>query len=552
MPGVRREAASSVPDLDAWKFWRPEAQARGLQLLEERKANPWRPFYCANRGCNGHPHCISPINALCENPTGHSWTQNDDQWHLAGRWHCHECGVKGELVDKWAWEHAREDQHPPTWSDDWLYWLMSGGRGSGKTRGGSEVTHKATSLTPRIILIAPTGPDLRETMVEGMSGILACSPPGKRPEWEPSKKKLTWPNGCIGLGFSAEEPDRLRGPQSGYIWADEPAHYANTGAVMDNALFGHRVKNEKGFDPKIVLTTTPKPTPWMKDTVADESTRVHRVSTYANLANLAPKFRERVLKRYEGTRTGRQELHGEMLEDVEGALWKWAMFRRGDEESLPAMLRTVIAVDPAGTANARSDETGIIVVGITVERTIWVIADYTERYSPHGWATKVAKAYEKFSADAIVAETNYGGDMVRTTLEGADYDALVGRIVEVNSRKGKQIRAEPVVALYERDPGKVFHLWDDPDGERNSANKLIVAHDNLAKLEAELTEWVPGESASPNRLDALVHGVTELGGKMMPVEMATPGDIAKLLAESGSGAGAGLGTSSYAYGLGRH
>lgn len=457
------ETPTGTPeDLEAFKFWKPEAQERALELLKQRQSAPWKPFYCPNPSCDGKPH------------------------------------------DKWDFNHARADQRPPRWLDDWLTWLLSGGRGSGKTRTGSEVTHRATNLYPYMLFIAPTGPDFRDTMVEGESGLLATAAPDQRPQWEPSKKKLTWPNGCIGLGFSAEEPDRLRGKQSGFVWADEPAHYPDPQEVWNMMLFGHRLPGKKGAQPKVVLTSTPKPIKWLKELIADEQTITTRVSSYANIDNLAETYKRNVLSRYEGTRLGKQELYGELLEDVEGALWSWEMFQWVDVA--PALKRIVVAVDPAGTANARSDLTGIIVIGIDYEDNLYVLKDYSGRYSPAQWADKAVAAHEFFSADAIVAEKNYGGDMVKHTLENSRAAKdLAPRIILVESRRGKALRAEPVVALYEKQ--KVFHV-----GERGA----------LSDLESEQTEWVPGEGPSPNRVDAMVHGATNLAKNVAPAAFASP------------------------------
>jgi phage terminase large subunit-like protein len=462
VPDLSGGAPPHVPDLDRFRYWKPEAQERALELLRERERNPWKPFYCANPKCDGKPH---------------------------GK--------------DWNFSHARADQRPPKWADDWLYWALAGGRGSGKTRTGAEVTHRVTKIVPRIILIAPTGPDLRETMVEGVSGIMATSPPDKMPIWEPSKKKLTWPNGCVAQGFSAEEPDRLRGPQSGFVWADEPAHYPSVEEVWDNMLFGLRL----GKSPKVVATTTPKPTKWMKALLADPMTVTHRVSTYANLDNLADTYKRTVIDRYEGTRIGRQELHGEVLQDVEGALWTWDMFEWIDVA--PPLKRVVVAVDPAGTANKRSDLTGIIVIGVGYDDVLYVLADYSGRYSPGQWADRAVAAFDEFSADSIVAEKNYGGDMVKHTLENSAAGRHVLADVKlVDSRRGKAIRAEPVVALYEKK--KVVHV-----GERGA----------LSELEDEQTEWVPGEGDSPNRVDALVHGATNLYRHVAPAQIASPSDL---------------------------
>ena len=456
VPAVFEPPPADLPDLDAYKAWRPEAQARALELLRERQSTTWRPFYCPDPVCDGHPH--------------------------AG----------------WEHEHARADQRPPTWVANWLTWFLSGGRGSGKTRTGSEVTHAATGYTPRITLVAPTGPDFRETMVEGMSGLLATSPPGKRPLWEPSKKKLTWPNGCIALGFSAEEPDRLRGPQAGFVWADEPCHYPVAEQVWDNIKFGLRVKGRAKA--KIIATSTPKSTKFVRTLIEEPRTVTTRVSTYENLINLDDEFRDAILEKYEGTRIGRQELHGELLDDVEGALWSWEMFSYVEEP--PQMDRIVVGVDPAGTANPKSDETGIVVVGIA-GKNLYVLADYSGKYSPAGWANKANSAYEDFSADAIVPEKNYGGDMVKHTLESSGYKGA--RIIMVDSRRGKALRAEPIVALYEK--GHVYHT-----GKRG----------DLAVMEDEQTSWVPGKGDSPNRVDALVHACTELAKRIMPAQIANP------------------------------
>jgi phage terminase large subunit-like protein len=446
----------------------PDAQERLDQLFRQRELNPWKPFYCPKPGCDGDPH------------------------------------------DNWTWQHARSDQHPPDLRKNWDTWLLNGGRGSGKTRAGAEATHRVVKLVPRIHLIAPTGPDIRDTMVEGISGILATAPPDFMPTWEPSKKRLTWPNGAIGLGFSGEEPDRLRGPQCFWAWIDEPAHMPLIGGdngVWDNMWFGLR-QPHAAMRTWACATTTPKPTKWMKNLVKDPKTQVTRVSTYANLANLSGSFREQVMARYEGTRLGRQELHGEVLEDVEGALWKidWIVYADEVPESFD---RILVSIDPAGTANKKSDETGIIVLGI-INKTIYVLADRTGKYSPSGWATAAVNAYTEFSADAIVAEKNYGGDMVTEVLE--KNGAKDVKIIMVTSRRGKAIRAEPIAALYEKGytkpPVRVYHL-----------------RDATPSLEDELTSWVVGQGDSPNRLDALVHGATELAKIVMPAEIAVPSQL---------------------------
>lgn len=446
-----------MQNLGEYKYWKPEHQQRALDLLRERGRKNWKPFYCSDTFCDGHAH------------------------------------------GDWDFEHARRDQRPPRWSADWLVWLLSGGRGSGKTRTGSEVTHRVSEKVGRIALIASTGPDFRSTMVEGVSGILATSPPGKMPLFEPSKKTLTWPNGCVAQGFSAEEPDRLRGPQHGFVWGDEPAHWPLVNEVWDQMLFGLRI----GTDPKVIATSTPKPTKWMKGLVKDPMTIVQRVSTYENLANLSPTYKRVVMDRYEGTRLGRQELHGEILEDVEGAMWQWEMLQHVAETEVPDLVRIVVGVDPAGTANKRSDETGIITVGVSAGKNIYVMRDVSGKYSPDGWATRTNGEYDFWGADVIVPEKNYGGDMVRKTLESSGYSGA--RIKPVTSRRGKSIRAEPIVALYEK--ARVFHVGA------------------FEKLEDEMTTWVPGEGDSPNRVDALVHAITEIAQVAFPTMVANPNEI---------------------------
>jgi len=685
--------------------WTPAAQEKFLNELRAAGTSTWKPFYCPKVKCDGKPH------------------------------------------GTWNFPHARWDQHPP--SGDWLTWAVAGGRGSGKTRSGSEWTNRIIKVAPRIALIAPTSSDARDTLIEGESGILATAPPGERPTWEPSKRKLTFTNGAVAHTFSGEEPDRLRGPQHhcfvagtpiqtptgqkpveslkigdmvetrvgprrirdarsreawvisrmvagrlltgtpdhliwtetrGWVplssvhaadrfvtwtgerttragstpttkagstgvtdgcgsrrmapcllasrsitstatkettgsttsspslllstvsstvmslgnasaptagksgapqarggrasassanvnaseshsvrrinaderlagastveassrlaldnsahrgasthgawrtvynievedqpeyfangvlvhncaWLDEPAHIDAIETVWSNLLFGLRL----GQHPRICVTTTPLPTKWMKALIADPTTKHIVVSTYANIHNLPPHFAKQILARYEGTRLGRQEIHGEILADVEGALWSYEYFddHRVDDAPYP-LDRIVVAVDPAGTNRKKSDETGIVIVGV-LGADFYVLADWSGKYSPKGWAERVMTAYREFEADAVVVETNYGGDMVRSTLESVDESP---RIVEVNSRRGKVIRADPIVALYEKE--RVHHIGKA-----------------LGDLEDQLVSWVPGND-SPDRLDALVHGITDLAKVVAPSTISTPANL---------------------------
>ena len=437
---------------DQYRRWTPAAQQRALERLQELQNNAWRPFYCVNPKCDGMPH------------------------------------------DDWAWSHARADQRPPE-DDEWLVWAAISGRGSGKSRSGSEYVNRLVEVLPRIIIVAPTSGDLREVVVEGESGIMATARPGRRPEFEPSKRRLTWPNGSRALLISAEEPERLRGPQSHFAWMDEFCIYPDMAAVWDNLSLGLRL----GQRPRVLITTTPKPRPLLREILAARTTRVSRASTYDNLVNLAPTFAEKIIKRFEGTRVGRQALHAEILADIEGALWTWDMVESARVAQAPyEMQRIVIGVDPAGTANKGSDETGIVVAGHLDDKT-YVLEDLSGKYSPHGWALVVRHAYERHSADAIVVETNYGGDMVEHTLRTSGVEA---RIVKIHAKRGKAVRAEPVVSLFEQ---RRLHMLP-----------------GLSELENEMTSWVPYEGESPNRVDAMVYAVMQLNRGMAPARISSP------------------------------
>lgn len=402
-------------------------------------------------------------------------------------------GCDGKEHEGYPYSHARGDQWPPP-GLDWLVWFLSGGRGSGKTRTGAEYSLRMSERVGRMALIAPTGADVRDTMIEGESGLMYVSMlAGKQIKYEPSKRRITFHNGCIATTFSAEEPDRLRGPQHGFAWLDEPAHMPLIEEVWDNLMFGLRL----GDRPHVVLTTTPLPTKWVKERAKEPTTRLVRVSTYANIHNLASSYREMVVKRFEGTRKGKQELEGMILADVEGALWSAEILRRDNTMKPEDMDRIIVAIDPAGTSGKRSDETGIIVAGVRGE-TGFIFEDASGKYTPNAWAKKALDLYDKYDAHGIVAEVNFGADMVRTIIERTvKKDDLPPRIIETRAQKSKKLRADPVVALYEQ--ARVFHTG------------------NLADLEDEMLTWVPGKGESPNRVDATVWALTELmkpGGEM--------------------------------------
>ena len=391
---------------------------------------------------------------------------------------------------RYEWEvFARDNQLCP--AGDWYVWLILAGRGYGKTRTGAEVTRVTAATLPgcHIALIAETAADARDVIVEGPeSGILAVSPPWFYPKYEPSKRRLTWPNGSYATTYSGDEPDQLRGPQHHFAWSDELAKWRYAQEAWDNLEFGLRL----GKQPRVVVTTTPRPIPIIKTLLKDSQTHVTSGSTYENLHNLAPAFIARVVKKYEGTRLGQQELHAHVLDDNPDALWKRAaMIEKYRVTKAPTLYRIVVGVDP--TATSTGDEAGIVVAGVgecfctgRAEMHGFVLDDRSRQGSPHEWASAAVAAYHTHEADKLVAESNNGGEMVRTTIQTIEHAPSVTLI---HASRGKYTRAEPVAALYEQ--GKVHHVG------------------TFALLEDELCNWMPRE-ASPNRLDALVWTLTEL------------------------------------------
>lgn len=377
---------------------------------------------------------------------------------------------------------ARENQLPP--AGDWFVWLLRAGRGFGKTRCGAEFVRSQieSGRWRRVALIAPTAADARDVMVEGESGILRISPPWFRPNYEPSKRRITWPNGAVGTLFSADEPERLRGPQAEGAWGDEIATWRYLEEAWDNLMFGLRL----GKRPQVVLTTTPRPLRWLAALMRRPSTAVTSGTSYDNWLNLAPSYIEEVIAPYIGTRLGRQEIEGELLEDIEGALWTAQLIEAHRAERIPEDLkRIVVGVDPPG---GRA-EAGIVAAGISASgRDFYVLEDRSLRGSPDTWGRATIDLLEWFAGDRIIAEGNYGGPMVQSTLATIDPNAPI-RLVHASV--GKRIRAEPIAALYEQ--GRVHHCGI------------------FRQLEEEMTSYTgdPGE-ASPNRLDALVWALTDL------------------------------------------
>jgi len=388
---------------------------------------------------------------------------------------------KQALLYHWAtW--ARPSQIAPKWL--WRVWLLLAGRGFGKTRCGAEFIRQEVdgNRAGHIALIAPTAADARDTMIEGESGLLGVFPPNQRPTYEPSKRRITFHTGAIATTYSADEPDRLRGPNHDLAWADELSSWRYPEA-WDMLNFGLRI----GENPRAVVTTTPKPTALIKNLVNRADVHVTRGSTFDNSANLATAFLDEVTARYEGTRLGRQELHAEILDDVEGALWNRDMLDEGRVTEVPFLKRIVVAIDPAISSKATSAETGIVAVGVDERNHGYVLEDRSTRGTPNEWASQAVALYHTLKADRIIAESNQGGDMVKHTLATVDGNVPI-RLVHAS--RGKRTRAEPVAALYEQ--GRIHHV-----GAFN-------------QLEDQLCSWIPAESDSPDRLDALVWGFTEL------------------------------------------
>lgn len=376
-----------------------------------------------------------------------------------------------------AW--ARPEQLAPL--GDWRIWLVKAGRGWGKTRVGAEWVRQQKETVGRIALVAPTAADARDVMVEGESGILAISPAGDRPHYEPSKRRLTWANGAIATTYSADEPDRLRGPQHGAAWCDEVAAWRYPDA-WDMLMFGLRL----GDDPRVCATTTPKVVPLMKAIQQDPHVIITRGRTFDNAANLAPQFIDALMRKYQGTRLGRQELDGEDLEDSPGALWVRTMLDELRVLKHPDLVRVVVAVDPAISAGEDSDETGIVVEGKGTDGHGYVLEDVSLKGSPDAWGRAAVTAYHTRKADLIVAEANQGGEMVRHVIQTVDPKVPVKL---VHASRGKATRAEPVAAMYEQ--GRYHHVGSFPH------------------LEDQMCTWVPGMK-SPDRMDAHVWGATEL------------------------------------------
>lgn len=392
---------------------------------------------------------------------------------------------------------ARDNQTAP--DGDWTHWLVLAGRGFGKTRTGAEwVRSITTGPTPlaapkggcqNIALVAPTAAAARDVMVEGDGGILSVCPSWNRPIYEPSKRKITWPNGITGHLYSAEKPNVLRGPQHGYAWLDELCSWQYQEETWDMLMFGLRL----GSKPQTCITTTPKPTKLLRALINQSNVHLTKGTTYDNLDNLAETFAEEIIAKYEGTRLGRQELNAELLEDVIGALWQRKDLDDNRHSKLPDMQRIVVAVDPPTTSGEKADECGLIVAGLGIDGRGYILADLSEqRLTPLEWATKAVKAYHEWEADRIVAEINQGGEMVETIIRKVD-DKVSYK--GVHASKGKVTRAEPIAALYEQ--GRVSHVGTH-----------ATLEDQMCQFTLDFNKKTMGYS--PDRVDALVWAITEL------------------------------------------
>ncbi|MGF1445585.1 MAG: DNA-packaging protein [Pikeienuella sp.] len=408
------------------------------------------------------------------------------------------------------WEHWAHPGHQLPPSGSWHTWVLLGGRGAGKTRAGAEwVRAQVEGATPwapgrcrRIVLIGETLEQVRGVMVEGESGLLGCTPPDRRPVLKSGQHRLIWPNGAEAAMAAAINPEALRGPQFDAAWADELAKWRRCREAWDMLQFCLRLADATGRSPRRIVTTTPKDNPVLREILAAPDTRVTQAGTRANARWLAPGFTDRLEADYAGSRLGRQEIDGVLLDDIQGALWTRELIDRARVTAAPELDRVIVAVDPPVSAHRGSDECGIVVAGIkrTGDRDdgyasqIFVLADCSAQGErPTDWARRAHAAYQAHGADRLVAEVNQGGDLVEAVLRQVAPDIAYH---PVRASRGKQARAEPVAALYEQ--GRVHHVGVFPELE-DQLCRYTGAGDGIQ---------------SPDRLDALVWAVaalTEIG-----------------------------------------
>jgi phage terminase large subunit-like protein len=437
-------------------------------------------------------------------------------------WYCRRGRrCDGEEHEGVPYRHARGDQWPPL-GVDWDTWFYMSGRGAGKTKAGGHWARQMAEVTDRIALVGRRGKDVRQTMVEGPAGLIkACEEAGQAYDWKPALMEFTFENGAKAFGYSAEEPEALRGPEHGAGWLDEPCHMALIEDVWSNYTLGLRSQGVPG-GAKTLLTSSPLPIPWTKERIEEKGqlmleadgtplvdeegveqyaprTVLVQVPTSVNLKNLDEGYKRRVINPLRGTRKGKQELDAMLLEDVEGALWESDWLSR--EFFVPSdMDRLVVAVDPAGDDKKSNDMCGLVVAGRRGDRYV-VFEDATAHYTPDGWAKKAQALYKKYQADEIVLE-RYAGATATSVLRLSGYK---GKIEQVTARRGKALRADPIAGLYEQ--------------------KLVdhVTFAELADLEEQMLTWVPGVTpGSPDRIDALVWALTRLSKKSGTGSVAAP------------------------------
>lgn len=402
-----------------------------------------------------------------------------------------EAEVLKEYTSRWTFL-AHPGQIPPD-NSSWFCYLMRSGRGGGKTRAGAEwILKRVRQGYKHIALIGQTSADVRDTMVElGPSSIMKIARPEEMPVYLPSKRRLIFPNGATATTFSGDEPDQLRGPAHDTVWIDELAKFQYPEETWDNMEMGLRL----GDNPQVFCTTTPRPVPIIKRLVKDPTTIDIRFSTSQNAENLSPLFLKRIHERYAGTRLGRQELEGEILDDNPDALWSREIIENLRIRESPQLIRVVVGMDPAVTGNEKSDETGIIAGGLAANGHGYILQDASLRASPAEWARAGVRCLHENRADRIVGEVNNGGDLIEVNIRTVDRNVP---FTAVHASRGKAIRAEPVAALYEQ--GRIHHVGTFPE------------------LEDQLCDWSPGSGKSPDRMDALVWCIWELFGLGMKEE----------------------------------
>lgn len=394
------------------------------------------------------------------------------------------------LTHDWkAWRRPKQD---PRWDDPWFIWLLMTGRGFGKTRTGAEAVNEAVweRGVKRIVLMGNTEDETIRIMVKGQSGLLNIGPPEQRPEFHKNDLELVWPNGATALVCSSETPDKVRGPEFEMGWVDELASFSNLQDELNSPWENLKMAVRLGDDPRIIVTSTPRRLQLLRDLIKEETTRLTEGSTYENISNLSKRYIDNTIKPKEGTRLAQQEIHGKILPDEEGSLWKSkdvekTRIANSTKKLIESMERMVITVDPATTATDESDKTGICAAGAAGTEA-YIFRSLGLNTSPNGWASAACRLYDEFEADYIIAEANNGGDMVKTVIKGIRPDIPV-RIIKAS--RGKQIRAEPVSEMYENH--RVHHVGV------------------FEELEMDMYRF-PKDHEYDDEIDAMVYAVTDL------------------------------------------